>query len=111
MQDSTFEAFDANNAFVNNLKGKIAETVNTPCETPPTTVNVPSIAMFEASLRERLEIFALDTQEALSYSVQTDVETLKEQLELQLNQLQHLLNEVHLLSWHQATKHLPEDSQ
>ena len=99
MQDNTLKALHPNNAPVNGIPQSIEGILPkkfTPQRPLPDT---PSIAMFEESLRERLEAFALDAQEALGYSMQTDIETLQECLELQMNQLRHLINEVRLLHW------------
>ena len=85
MQDNMNEALHPNNATE---------------QTPPTPLpDTLSVDMFEESLRVRLEAFALDAQDALGYSIQTDTETLKERLELQMSQLSHLINEVNLLHW------------
>ena len=99
MQDNTLKALGANPASVNDIPLSIEGILPknfTPQRPLPDT---PSIALFEESLRERLEAFALDAQEALGYSMQTDIDTLQEQLELQQNQLRHLINEVRLLHW------------
>jgi len=44
--------------------------------------DTPSVSLFEESLRARLEAFSLDAQAALEHSIQTDLATLQEQLEL-----------------------------
>lgn len=85
MQDNMNEALHPNNA-----------TGHAPQTPLPDTL---SVDMFEESLRVRLEAFALDAQGALGFSIQTDTETLKERLELQMSQLSHLINEVNLLHW------------
>ena len=61
------------------------------------TPNLPSLSLFEESLRVRLEEFALDAQIPLDHYLKADLETVQEQIELQMHQLRFLLNEIRLL--------------
>ena len=99
MQDNTLKALHPNNAAVNGISKSIEGILPKNFIPQNPLPDTPSIALFEESLRERLEAFALDAQEALGYSMQTDMETLQERLELQMNQLRHLINEIRLLHW------------
>ncbi len=104
MQDKTCKALGANNAAVNRIPKSI-EGVFPQDFVPQTPLpDTPSVSLFEESLRGRLEAFSLDAQAALEHSIQTDLITLQEQLELQQIQLRYLLNEIHLLHWLREVK-------
>ena len=85
MQGTTLNVFFAKNTATNHE--------------PLPPLKMPPIASFEASLNLRLETFALDVQDNLKHSLTTGAEDLQEQLEIQLNQLQHLLNDVQWFRW------------
>ncbi len=59
--------------------------------------SAPSLALFEQSIRVRLEALALDADLPLECYQNADLDAVQENLEMQLLQLQFLLNEVHLL--------------
>ena len=82
MQDNTRKALGANNAAVNGIPKNIKDVL--PKDFVPQTPlpDTPSVTLFEESLRARLEAFSLDAQAALEHSIQTDLATLQEQLEL-----------------------------
>ena len=61
------------------------------------TLNAPSLALFEKSIRVRLEALALDADLPLECYQNADLDAVQANLEMQLLQLQFLLNEVHLL--------------
>ena len=61
------------------------------------TSSAPSLALFEQSIRVRLEALALDADLPLECYQNADLDAVQENLEMQLLQLQFLLNEVHLL--------------
>lgn len=85
MQDTILKVTFANNAEAND----------TVCPKLPT----PSIALFEESLRARLETLALDAHDHLQYSLQTNAEDLLEQLEIQTNELGFLINNIRWFQW------------
>jgi uncharacterized coiled-coil protein SlyX len=87
MQDTIFNFFNPNQAEVN-------DTVST-----SVLPNAAIISRFEESLRVRLEGFALDAHEVLTYSLNHNLATLQEHLELQQNQLDYLINDLRLLQW------------
>jgi hypothetical protein len=97
MQGTTLNVFFAKNTATNHE--------------PLPPLKMPPIASFEASLHLRLETFALDVQDNLKHSLTTEAEDLQEQLEIQLNQLQHLLNDVRWFRWCNEQVHAKEASQ
>lgn len=93
MQDSILKALHTSN-----------DAGNCEANHCPPPAKQPSISLLEQNLRVRIEIFSLDAQEVLSYSAQADLPTLQEQLELQLDQLHHFINELQWVQWLKQNK-------
>ena len=68
-------------------------------QTPVSRVRKPSIEILEKTLRFRLESFIHDVHDIFDPSVAIAFETLEEEIELKINQLNRYLNDVRVLSF------------